>query len=58
VDELLQLDIGLGEIACCQQPIDDEHGGLLIANREDVLRLDLESGDLWKFWRRAPARMS
>jgi hypothetical protein len=31
---------------------------LLIANREDVLRLDLESGDLWKFWRRAPARMS
>ena len=31
---------------------------LLITSREDVLRLDLDSGDLWKFWRRAAARMS
>ena len=31
---------------------------LMITSAEDLLRLDVASGDLWKFWRRAPAPMS
>jgi hypothetical protein len=31
---------------------------LLTMSGEDLLRLDLGSGDLWKFWRRAPALVS
>ena len=31
---------------------------LLITSGDDLLRLDVASGDLWKFWRRAPAPMS
>jgi hypothetical protein len=31
---------------------------LMITSGEDWLRLDVASGDLWKFWRRAPALMS
>jgi len=31
---------------------------LLVAGVDAILRFDLEAGDLWKFWRRVPARVN